>query len=66
MEYSCLKTLASKHKTSLVKIRAKYKDGFGSWAIPYETKQQRKGGTSQITPSVNHLVPLQTLKAVQQ
>ncbi|MCD3402478.1 reverse transcriptase domain-containing protein [Streptococcus equi] len=42
MEYSCLKTLASKHKTSLVKIRAKYKDGFGSWAIPYETKTTKK------------------------
>lgn len=42
MEYSCLKTLASKHKTSLVKIIAKYKDGFGSWAIPYETKTTKK------------------------
>ncbi|HHD4764624.1 TPA: group II intron reverse transcriptase/maturase, partial [Streptococcus pyogenes] len=42
MEYSCLKTLASKHKTSLAKIRAKYKDGFGSWAIPYETKTTKK------------------------
>ena len=42
MEYSCLKTLASKHKTSLAKIKAKYKDGFGSWAIPYETKTAKK------------------------
>ncbi|KIS05277.1 group II intron reverse transcriptase/maturase [Streptococcus equi subsp. zooepidemicus Sz12is] len=42
MEYSCLKTLASKHKTRLAKIRAKYKDGFGSWAIPYETKTTEK------------------------
>lgn len=39
MEYSCLKTLASKHKTSLSKTTDKYKDGTGRWGIPYETKQ---------------------------
>lgn len=38
MEYSCLKTLASKHKTSLKKIRNKYADG-KSWGVPYETKK---------------------------
>ena len=38
MEYSCLKTLASKHKTSLSKIIDKFNDGTGKWGIPYETK----------------------------
>lgn len=38
MEYSCLKTLAAKHKTSLKKIRDKYANGKG-WGIPYETKK---------------------------
>jgi len=42
MEYSCLKTLAGKHKTTTSKIRAKYKDGSGKWAIPYETKHGKK------------------------
>lgn len=39
MEYSCLKTLARKHKS---KIRAQFKDGRGGWGIPHETKQGRK------------------------
>ena len=39
MEYSCLKTLASKHKTSLSKTIDKFNDGTGKWGIPYETKQ---------------------------
>lgn len=39
MEYSCLKTLASKHKTSLSKTIDKFNDGRGKWGIPYETKQ---------------------------
>lgn len=39
MEYSCLKTLANKHKTSMAKIKKKFKDGRGSWCIPYETKK---------------------------
>lgn len=38
MEYSCLKTLASKHKTSLSKTIDKFNDGTGKWGIPYETK----------------------------
>ena len=42
MEYSCLKTLASKHKTSLSKIIDKFNDGTGKWGIPYETKLGNK------------------------
>ena len=42
MEYSCLKTLAGKHKCKTGKIRAMYKDGHGKWGIPYMTKQGRK------------------------
>lgn len=39
---SCLKTLASKHKTSLSKTIDKFNDGTGKWGIPYETKQGNK------------------------
>ena len=42
MEYSCLKTLASKHKCSCGQIKYKYEDGKGKWGIPYETKQGEK------------------------
>lgn len=42
MEYSCLKTLAAKHKSSIRKIAAMYKDGNGCWGVPYETKQGSK------------------------
>lgn len=42
MEYSCLKTLASKHKTSLSKTIDKFNDGTGKWGIPYETKLESK------------------------
>ena len=42
MEYSCLKTLASKHKTSLSKIINKFNDGTGKWGVPYETKLGNK------------------------
>jgi len=42
MEYSCLKTLASKHKSGISKITNKFKDGKGKWGIPYETKQGSK------------------------
>jgi len=42
MEYSCLKTLAGKHKTTTSKIRSMYKDGQGGWAIPYKTKDEAK------------------------
>ena len=39
MEYSCLKTLAGKHRTKIAKIKKKYKDGKGKWCIPYETQK---------------------------
>ena len=42
MGYSCLKTLASKHKTSLSKIIDKFNDGTGKWGVPYETKMGSK------------------------
>lgn len=42
MEYSCLKTLASKHDTSVAKIRKKYQMGSGGWAIPYDIKSGKK------------------------
>ena len=42
MEYSCLKTLASKHKTNLSKIIDKFNDGTGKWGVPYETKMGSK------------------------
>ena len=37
MEYSCLKTIANKHKSSIRKIIREYKDK-NTWSIPYETK----------------------------
>jgi hypothetical protein len=42
MEYSCLKTLASKHKCNIGQIKERYKDGKGKWGIPYETKKGYK------------------------
>ena len=45
MEYSCLKTIANKHKTSVRKIIRQYKDG-KTWSIPYETKS----GTQRMKP----------------
>lgn len=42
MEYSCLMTLASKHKSSVRKMLKQYKDGKGGWCIPYETRGGRK------------------------
>ena len=42
MEYSCLKTLANKHKSKISKVKAVFKDGSGGWGIPYETKQGNK------------------------
>ena len=42
MEYSCLKTLASKHKCTISKVIAMFKDGNGRWGIPYETKAGMK------------------------
>ena len=38
MEYSCLKTLAAKHKTTISKIKAKFRCG-NRWGIPYMTKE---------------------------
>ena len=42
MEYSCLKTLAAKHKCTISKVVKKFKDGNGKWGIPYETKTGTK------------------------
>ena len=42
MKYSCLKTLAAKHKCSISKIIGMYADGKGNWAIPYDTKAGKK------------------------
>ena len=41
MEYSCLKTLANKHKSTVAKMREKYRKG-KTWAIPYMTKAGEK------------------------
>jgi hypothetical protein len=45
MEYSCLKTIANKHKSSIRKTIRKYKDG-KTWSVSYETKK----GTNRIKP----------------
>ena len=42
MEYSCLKTLAWKHRCKLSKIYNKYRTGAKRWGIPYETKKGKK------------------------
>ena len=39
MEYSCLKTLARKHRSSIAKIKKMYRFGH-SWGIPYMTKKE--------------------------
>ena len=41
MEYSCLKTIANKHKTSIRKMIRQYKDG-KTWSVPCETKNGTK------------------------
>lgn len=41
MEYSCLKTLAGKHKTTARKILGRYQAG-KAWGIPYETAKGKK------------------------
>lgn len=41
MEYSCLKTLAGKHKTTSKKIRDQFHIA-GGWGIPYETAKGRR------------------------
>ena len=45
MEYSCLKTIANKHKSSVRKIIRSYKDG-KTWSVPYETVH----GTKRVRP----------------
>lgn len=45
MEYSCLKTIANKHKSTVRKTIRKYKDG-KTWSVPYETKK----GTNYVKP----------------
>lgn len=42
MEYSCLKTLAGKHKTTSMKIRNKYRVDANDWGISYTTKEGQK------------------------
>ena len=42
MEYSCLKTLAGKHKSTSKKIRAKFPTSNGGWGIPYDTAKGQK------------------------
>ena len=42
MEYSCLKTIAGKHKSTVSKTKDKYRNGSGHWGIPYETKSGGK------------------------
>ena len=40
MEYSCLKTLAGKHKCSVAKIKANYRIGKG-WGVRYDTAKEK-------------------------
>ena len=42
MEYSCLKTLASKHRSTIKGVMNMFKDGKGGWGIPYATKNGEK------------------------
>ena len=42
MEYSCLKTIAAKHKSTTRQMIIKFNDGKGDWCIPYETKSGKK------------------------
>ncbi len=42
MEYSCLKTLAAKHRSTIFKIKEMFSDGHGNWGVPYETKRGEK------------------------
>ncbi len=39
MEYSCLKTLAGKHKSTVRKMISKYGVSGGKWGIPYKTSK---------------------------
>jgi group II intron reverse transcriptase/maturase len=40
MEYSCLKTLAGKHKSSVAKIKTKFRIG-NDWGVRYDTKSEK-------------------------
>lgn len=42
LEYSCLKTLADKHRSKISKVINMYKNGTGEWGVPYETKNGKK------------------------
>lgn len=42
MEYSCLKTIANKHKSTVAKTKEKFRNGSGYWGIPYKTKSSNK------------------------
>jgi group II intron reverse transcriptase/maturase len=42
MKYSCLKTLAAKHKSKISKVIKLFSDQKGNWGIPYETKAGNK------------------------
>ena len=42
MEYSCLHTLADKHKTGISSVYKKYRTGRKRWGVPYETKAGTK------------------------
>lgn len=71
MEYSCLMTLASKHKSSVGKIREQFKDGKGGWCIPYESRKGKKymyfakyqecKAPKEVIDEIPHAVP-QTIK----
>lgn len=42
MEYSCLKTIANKHKSTVSQTKEKFRNGSGNWGIPYTTKSGDK------------------------
>jgi len=61
MEYSCLRTLANKHKSSVSKIVSKFRFG-KTWSIPYMTKTGSKmvsivKRADCITGPVNDTIP---------
>ena len=42
MEYSCLKTLAAKRKSTIAKIINSHQDGHGKWCVRYQTAKGEK------------------------
>jgi len=42
MEYSCLRTLAAKRKSTIAKIIHSHQDGHGKWCVPYLTAKGEK------------------------